>query len=130
MQSLLPSVIFSFQSTDLVSDLTDLSGGRIGVVPIREYGRLGASVPCIISGSDVHDFKVDPFNADRVYTACDDGKVRIWELKDEMKVDVETPASCFSCHSCRVSLLLVHHLVKDVLFTVELLKLLYILGFC
>lgn len=95
--------------------------GRLGIYGNSNFGRFPpAGVSCLVSGSDIWDFKVDKSRPDRVYVACDDGHVNVWDLDGghDLSTDSQVPTYSFTAHPCRTSLLYLHPLVKDVLFTV------------
>jgi coronin-7 len=56
------------------------TGGRVGVWPCKNTGRFPAKAPSIINGTEVNDFKFDPFRNDRILTGCEDGKLRIFKV--------------------------------------------------
>lgn len=56
------------------------AGGRIGVWPVKKQGRFPTKIPCIINGSDVNDFKFDPFRNKYIITACEDGRLRLFKV--------------------------------------------------
>ncbi|KAI8930260.1 hypothetical protein BC831DRAFT_499742 [Entophlyctis helioformis] len=93
-------------------------GGRIGIWPTSQKGRLPARIPCIVNGSDLLDFKFDPFNENRVLTACDDGRIRTFILPDGGLAEdlIETQDNVLA-HNARVVLALFHPTASDVVLT-------------
>ncbi|PWN51165.1 DUF1900-domain-containing protein [Violaceomyces palustris] len=57
-------------------------GGRLGVHPVSELGRMPTLIPCFSAPSKLVDFAVDPFDERRVVTAHDDGSLRVWILPE------------------------------------------------
>ena len=68
-------------------------------------------------GSDLNDFRFDPFDDYVVYTACDDGKIRKFRIPKHLKEDVTVAEFSVSAHTGRVLMLAVHSLVRDLLVT-------------
>ncbi|GAA5897539.1 hypothetical protein JCM6882_003511 [Rhodosporidiobolus microsporus] len=64
-------------------------GGRLAVHPLSQKGRLPVHPPALQTGATVVDFEVDPFVPNRVFVACDDGAVRVFELPKEGEVGKE-----------------------------------------
>lgn len=58
-------------------------GGRLGYHPVEKKGRLPVQIPCITSGHDIVDFDLDPFKDEKVFIAGSDGKIRVFEVKEE-----------------------------------------------
>jgi coronin-7 len=72
----------------------------------------------IIIGSDVCDFKFDPFNNYRLATATEDGKIRLWHIPmSGLKQDVSTADETINAHASKCSLLQFHHLASDILLS-------------
>ncbi|GAA5960040.1 hypothetical protein JCM3765_006144 [Sporobolomyces pararoseus] len=55
-------------------------GGRLAVHPLASKGRLPVHIPALVSGSTTVNFEVDPFDSKKVFVACDDDSVRVFEL--------------------------------------------------
>lgn len=100
-------------------------GGRIGIIYTETQGkpnapsRLPAQIPCLLNGSDVHEFAVDPFDSARIAAGCDDGRLRIWNVVKGMEGDrgVDTVDKSFVAGSGRVNALVFHPRAKDVMLT-------------
>ena len=91
------------------------SGGRVGVWPLEKKGRLPTKVWSCICGSEVTDFSFDPFNDNKVAVACEDGKIRVFDIpKDGLNQDLSEYTG-ISAHSNRISLIAYHPLVKGLL---------------
>lgn len=72
----------------------------------------------LILGSDICDFKFDPFNNFRLATASDDGKIRLWIIPPAgLKEDVTSTDETINAHSSRCSLVQFHHLASDILLS-------------
>lgn len=89
------------------------NGGRIAVWKISAPGRLPSKLPCIVNGSDINDFKFNPFDPNVLLTACDDGKLRRFKINHSSLDDIHTPEASVSAHSNRVSFLLFHPTIID-----------------
>lgn len=100
-------------------------GGRIGIIYTKDAGkpnapaRLPAQIPCLLNGSDVHDFAADPFDRNRIAAACDDGKVRVWKVAEGMEGDRDASSvdQVFLAHGTRCNVLKFHPRAKNVLLT-------------
>ena len=100
-------------------------GGRIGIIYTETAGkpnaptRLPAQIPCLLNGSDVHDFAIDPFDSGRVAVACDDGKIRMWKVLPGMEGDRDAASvdSVISAHASRANVIKFHPRAKDVLLS-------------
>nr|KAJ3422774.1 Coronin-7 [Polyrhizophydium stewartii] len=94
-------------------------GGRVGVWPVERKERFPALVPCIVNGSDLHDFKLDPFNPARIATGCEDGRVRLFTVPDGgLAADAQiAPDAAFLAHNGRVAIIAFHPTAADVLLT-------------
>ncbi|GAB00007.1 uncharacterized protein L969DRAFT_53496 [Mixia osmundae IAM 14324] len=58
-------------------------GGKLAVHALSRTGRLPTHIPAIVAGSTVQGFSFDPFDAHRVFVACEDGKVHSYHIPDE-----------------------------------------------
>lgn len=58
-------------------------GGRLAVHPVKKVGRLPAVIPGLVCGSPLTTFELDPFHQQRVVIACEDGKIRVFNVPDE-----------------------------------------------
>ncbi|KAJ1537172.1 hypothetical protein HK096_003211 [Nowakowskiella sp. JEL0078] len=92
-------------------------GGRVAVLDSKSSGRLPAVIPCIVCGSDVTDFKFDPFNSSKLLTGSDDGNVRIWNIPDSGFGNGQLQSISFSAHNAKISLLVFHPSIQDLLLT-------------
>ncbi|KAJ3210910.1 Coronin-2B, partial [Clydaea vesicula] len=101
-----------------MDDLKGGSGGRIGVWKANAFGRLPPKIPCLINGADVLDFKFNPFEANELITAAEDGKIRLFVLpEDGLKEDLEIPHAIFSAHPAKITSILFHQTIKNLLFS-------------
>ena len=56
-------------------------GGRLSIIRHEIGGRLPDGViPTFLNGTNVLDFNFDPFNDQILAAACDDGKIRLWNI--------------------------------------------------
>ena len=62
-------------------------GGRLAVHPISAKGRLPVHAPSLACGSDIIDFVLDPFDERRVYLACQDAKIRVFRVPEQLEGD-------------------------------------------
>ena len=121
------------------------AGGRIGVWPLGKHGRLPVKVHCFITGnfievvvvlanhswanpglnlknigSDVNDFAFDPYNPFSICVACDDGKLRLFDIPpDGLDSDVYEAKTVLSAHSNKFSFILFHPIVQNMLLSVS-----------
>ncbi|KAJ3219531.1 Coronin-7 [Dinochytrium kinnereticum] len=93
-------------------------GGRVGVWPTSKTGRLPHKIPTLVCGSDLSDFKVDPFEQGRIVTLTDDGYARVWRVpSDGFTEDLETQAESWRAHDEKGGIMLFHHGVKGMMIT-------------
>ncbi|KAJ3091287.1 Coronin-7 [Quaeritorhiza haematococci] len=96
-------------------------GGRIAVLSANKPGRLPPRIPCVLCGTDVTDFKWNPFNHNELVTASDDGKLRVWQISSEglSDDDLTQPSAVLSAHTNRINLIKFHPTVSNVILTTE-----------
>jgi hypothetical protein len=94
-------------------------GGKIAVFEAKRPGRIPDGVtPVLINACNVMDFAFDPFNTSRLVAACDDGRVRVWQIPEGGLVQqINDPEADFLAHSDKIQLVKFHPLAKDVLLT-------------
>lgn len=103
-------------------------GGRIGIIYTDNASktnvptRLPAQIPCLLNGTDVYDFQVDPFNPfdpARIVAACDDGKLRVWKVLRAMESDRDAASvdAVIAAHASRANVVRFHPRAKDVLLS-------------
>ncbi|KAJ3042735.1 Coronin-7 [Rhizophlyctis rosea] len=93
-------------------------GGRVAVWPTSQTGRLPVRLPCFLCGTDLIDFKWNPFEKTVLATGSDDGKVRLWKVPSEgIKEDSTESAVQFTAHTNRMTFIQFHPSVSDVLMT-------------
>ncbi|KAI9252117.1 hypothetical protein BY458DRAFT_523377 [Sporodiniella umbellata] len=92
-------------------------GGRVGIINAEKPGRLPTRIPCILCGSEVTNFKFDPFNHNRLVTVSLDNKLRVWELPDDgIEEDTQEPLHILSDATIdKISQIEFHPNSKDVL---------------
>jgi coronin-7 len=94
------------------------SGGRIGLWRRDQIGRFPNKIPCIVNGSDVLDFKLDPFDSTSIVTAGEDGKLRKYRIEvSKLEEDIQSASSSVSAHSNRVNLLQFHPSIAGLLLS-------------
>ncbi|KAJ3272939.1 Coronin-7 [Terramyces sp. JEL0728] len=94
------------------------SGGRIGIYSTQSTGRFPTKIPSIINGVELGDFKFDPFSPEVLVTGCEDGKVREFRIPAKgLEEDISETKKIYSAHGGRVSLLLFHPRIKNLLLT-------------
>ena len=74
------------------------AGGRIGVHPVAQKGRLPTHVPSLVCGAAIVDFALDPFDENVLHVACVDGRVRIFRLptSGSLETDLDSPEAVLS----------------------------------
>ena len=64
------------------------------------------------------DFKFDPFDDTLIFSACEDGKIRVFKLPAEGIIeDHSTENSIFSAHNSKISLILPHPTISKLLLS-------------
>eukprot|EP00451_Oxyrrhis_marina_P000151 CAMPEP_0204271610 /NCGR_PEP_ID=MMETSP0468-20130131/20469_1 /ASSEMBLY_ACC=CAM_ASM_000383 /TAXON_ID=2969 /ORGANISM="Oxyrrhis marina" /LENGTH=453 /DNA_ID=CAMNT_0051247327 /DNA_START=40 /DNA_END=1401 /DNA_ORIENTATION=- len=81
-------------------------GGQLAVIAASNYGRLSQVGLPMIKGhaGGILDFEFNPFNPTQVLTACEDTKLRLWELPREgLKDSLVTPELAIDAHSKKLT---------------------------
>ena len=104
-------------------------GGRIAILELKKGGRLpDTPLPAFFNTCKVLDFTWDPFDNRRLAVACDDGRIRLWEVKSDSLI-----AGCVAMESSneplkifqvggstdRITVVQFHPLASDVLASVS-----------
>ncbi|XP_044316938.1 coronin-7 isoform X3 [Drosophila rhopaloa] len=94
-------------------------GGKIAIFELSRPGRLPDGViPSLVNGSNIMDFQWDPFDAQRLAVACDDGIVKIWHIETGgLSEPTNTPAGELTAHLDKIYFIRFHPLAADVLLT-------------
>ncbi|XP_017054932.1 coronin-7 isoform X3 [Drosophila ficusphila] len=94
-------------------------GGKIAIFELSRPGRLPDGViPSLVNGSNIMDFQWDPFDAQRLAVACDDGIVKIWQIEaGGLSEPTNTPAGELTAHLDKIYFIRFHPLAADVLLT-------------
>ncbi|KAJ3047864.1 Coronin-7 [Rhizophlyctis rosea] len=88
-------------------------GGRLAIWPTSQTGRLPVRLPCVLCGTDLLDFKWNPFDKRQFATGSEDGKVPAEGYKE----DSTEPAMAFTAHTNRITFMQYHPTVSDLLLT-------------
>ncbi|KAJ3021181.1 UNVERIFIED_CONTAM: Coronin-7 [Siphonaria sp. JEL0065] len=92
-------------------------GGRVAVWPHSRSGRVPVKIPCVVGGSDVTDFAFHQENQSTLYTAHEDGGLRVWEIQESMFVepkkgeslqDVTNPIKTVKVNGGKCGFLVIH----------------------
>lgn len=68
---------------DRVAAALAMAGGQIGVFELSKPGRLDTDdVPTLQNTANVMDFTFDPFNNRRLVVACEDARIRVWNIPE------------------------------------------------
>ncbi|CEG71439.1 Putative Coronin [Rhizopus microsporus] len=96
-------------------------GGRVGIINAQKPGRLPTHIPCVVCGSEVTNFKFDPFDHNRLITISQDNRIRVWDIpEDGIEQDLLEPKFMLTDGSMdKLHLLEFHPTSKDVLLTVS-----------
>ncbi|XP_052850062.1 coronin-7 isoform X4 [Drosophila gunungcola] len=94
-------------------------GGKIAIFELSRPGRLPDGViPSLVNGSNIMDFQWDPFDAQRLAVACDDGIVKLWHIEaGGLSEPTNTPAGELTAHLDKIYFIRFHPLAADVLLT-------------
>ncbi|XP_017113240.1 coronin-7 isoform X3 [Drosophila elegans] len=94
-------------------------GGKIAIFELSRPGRLPDGViPSLVNGSNIMDFQWDPFDAQRLAVACDDGIVKLWHIEaGGLSEPTNTPAGELIAHLDKIYFIRFHPLAADVLLT-------------
>lgn len=94
-------------------------GGKIAVYELSRPGRLPDGViPSLVNGANIMDFQWDPFNADVLAVAGDDGIVRLWRIPDGgLTEPTNEPLKELTAHSDKIYFVRYHPLASGVLLT-------------
>ncbi|XP_015041270.2 coronin-7 isoform X4 [Drosophila pseudoobscura] len=94
-------------------------GGKIAIFELSRPGRLPDGViPSLVNGSNIMDFQWDPFDAQRLAVACDDGIVKLWHIAEGgLSEPTNTPAGELTAHLDKIYFIRFHPLAADVLLT-------------
>ncbi|KAI9364130.1 hypothetical protein BD770DRAFT_379332 [Pilaira anomala] len=94
-------------------------GGRVAIINADKPGRLPTLLPCLMCGSEVTNFKFDPFNDSILVTVSNDNKIRVWEIPEGgIEEDVAEPKFTLEARSMdKIHLLEFHPTSKDILLT-------------
>ncbi|KAN0064848.1 hypothetical protein ACQY0O_001905 [Thecaphora frezii] len=97
-------------------------GGRLGVHPIKDTGRMPTLIPALTTSSRLVDFALDPFDSARAASLHEDAAIRIWRLPESGDAlahqAVETPELLLLWNKAgKQSELAFHPSAKDLLAT-------------
>ncbi|XP_043867296.1 coronin-7 isoform X4 [Drosophila mojavensis] len=94
-------------------------GGKIAIFELSRPGRLPDGViPSLVNGSNVMDFQWDPFDAQRLAVACDDGIVKLWRIDEGgLTEPTNEPQGELTAHLDKIYFIRFHPLAADVLLT-------------
>ncbi|XP_030567468.1 coronin-7 isoform X1 [Drosophila novamexicana] len=94
-------------------------GGKIAIFELSRPGRLPDGViPSLVNGSNIMDFQWDPFDAQRLAVACDDGIVKLWRIEEGgLSEPTNTPQGELTAHLDKIYFIRFHPLAADVLLT-------------
>lgn len=92
-------------------------GGRLALHNVGQGGRLPAPLPEVSCGSVLGDFTLDRFDARRVITTSEDGKVRVWDVPQTEELgSLDSPSKTIEiAGAARLGELAVHPSVKGLL---------------
>ncbi|XP_034100927.1 coronin-7 isoform X1 [Drosophila albomicans] len=94
-------------------------GGKIAIFELSRPGRLPDGViPSLVNGSNIMDFQWDPFDAQRLAVACDDGIVKLWRIDEGgLSEPTNAPQGELTAHLDKIYFIRFHPLAADVLLT-------------
>ncbi|XP_072040338.1 coronin-7-like [Amphiura filiformis] len=89
--------------------------GMIAIIDINKPGKLD-DPPSIENSSPVMDFAWDPFDDDRLVVACDDAKIKVWQIpQGEWTGALTEPQMILRGHMEKIYFVKFHPHAKDVL---------------
>uniref|UniRef100_A0A6B2L3J3 Coronin n=1 Tax=Arcella intermedia TaxID=1963864 RepID=A0A6B2L3J3_9EUKA len=95
------------------------TGGRLGVFPLSNTGRLNKPIPCIETGFDVHDFDFHSFQDNVMATGGDSGAVQVWTIPEgglaSLKSNLTTPTIQLLAHGGKINTIDFHPSANNVL---------------
>jgi len=102
-------------------------GGRIAILELKKGGRLpDGPYPAFFNTCKVLDFAWNPFDNRNLAVACDDGRIRIWDIKDDgangvLMESSNEPSKTLQVdnNTDRVTVVQYHPLAADVIATVS-----------
>ena len=94
-------------------------GGRLAIHPIVDKGRLPTHAPSFSCGSDIVDFAVDSFDGKRVYIACADAKIYVFEVPHKLEGDVGQASAVLSDGMDKLFELQSHPAIRNLLLSVS-----------
>lgn len=94
-------------------------GGKIAVYELNKPGRLPDGViPSLVNGSNIMDFQWDPFDANKLAVACDDGIVKLWKVPENGLTEPTNLAEKeLAAHSDKIYFIRFHPMAQNVLLT-------------
>ncbi|XP_064607683.1 coronin-7-like isoform X2 [Liolophura sinensis] len=91
-------------------------GGLVAILELNKPGKLfDVGVPAVQNVGKVTDFAWDPFDNHKLLVACDDGRIRIWEVPDDLEGTLTEPQDYLIGHTEKVFFIRFHPLAQDVL---------------
>lgn len=100
-------------------------GGRIAILELKKGGRLpDGPLAAFFNTCKVLDFSWDPFNSRRLAVACDDGRIRLWEVNGDGGILMESsnePTKMLEVaqNTDRITVVVFHPLAADVMASVS-----------
>ncbi|XP_063759449.1 coronin-7 [Eleginops maclovinus] len=94
-----------------------ISGGQIGIFERSQPGRIpDTALPTIQNSVNVVDLSWDPFNTHRLAVACDDAKIRVWQVpKGGLKETLTEPEVIVQGHTEKIYSIKFHPLASGLL---------------
>lgn len=75
-------------------------------------------IPSLVNGSNIMDFQWDPFDADRLAVAMDDGVVKLWRIPaDGLKEPTNDAEQELSAHVDKIYFIRFHPTANNILVT-------------
>ncbi|GAB1598509.1 coronin-7-like, partial [Argonauta hians] len=93
------------------------TGGCIAIFELNKPCRLAdCGIPSLQHGTNVTDFVWDPFDNQRLVVACDDAKIRVWNIPGNgLKESTNEPEFVLMGHQEKIYFVRFHPLAKDIL---------------
>ncbi|CAM1316049.1 CORO7 (predicted) [Pycnogonum litorale] len=94
-------------------------GGQIAILELSKTGKLSDAVlNRVICSAKVMDFEWDPFNDNRLFAVCDDGRMLIWNIPEGgLTESTNQPSECIMAHNDKIYIIKSHPFADNIVAT-------------